>query len=55
VAVPSGASVPSGLMNDLARLLVTEGRWEVPVSTGPNPLPSASDMVAIREAWRVFA
>ena len=55
VAVPAGASVPSGLINDLERLLVTEGSWEDPASTEPNPLPSATDMLAIREAWKDFA
>ncbi len=54
VAVPAGASAPSGLIDDLQRLLVTEGSWDS-VSTQPNPLPSARDMLAIREAWEVFA
>ena len=54
VAVPAGASVPSGLIDDLQRLLVTEGNWDS-ASTEPNPLPSARDMLAIREAWKDFA
>ena len=38
VAVPAGASVPSGLMDDLERLLVTEGRWDSRVD-GTEPAP----------------
>jgi hypothetical protein len=53
VAVPDGVSVPTGLLDDLRRQLVTEGRWDPP-STDENPLPSARDMLAIREAWRGF-
>jgi hypothetical protein len=53
VAVPDGASVPTVLLDDLRRQLVTEGRWDPP-STDENPLPSARDMLAIREAWRGF-
>ena len=51
VAVPGDASMPSGLTDELTRLLVTEGRWDSP-STEPNPLPTAIELLAIREAWQ---
>ena len=54
VAVPENASAPSGIIDDLGRLLVTEGPWD-PASADPNPLPSAREMLAIREAWKDFS
>jgi hypothetical protein len=53
VAVPEGASLSNGLIDDLGRLLVTEGRWDPP-STDANPLPSAAEMLDIRATWKDF-
>jgi hypothetical protein len=53
VAVPDGASLPSGLAADLGRLLVTDGNWDPP-SAEPNPLPDARELLAIRSAWMAF-
>ena len=50
VSVPQGASAPDGLASGLMDLLVTEGNWD-PASTEPNPLPVATEMVAIRSVW----
>ncbi|HWM18992.1 MAG TPA: hypothetical protein VNO51_04850, partial [Ilumatobacteraceae bacterium] len=52
VVVPEGASTPSGLTDELAQFLEARG-WDSPV-TEPNPLPQASEMFAIREAWKGF-
>ncbi|HEX4982429.1 MAG TPA: hypothetical protein VFV63_12045 [Ilumatobacteraceae bacterium] len=54
VAVPIQTSLPSGLIEDLRRLLITEGKWDA-ASTDRNPLPSARDMLAIRSAWELFS
>jgi hypothetical protein len=53
VAVPEGTSLPSGLTDELVRILGAQG-WDA-ASVDPNPLPSAREMFAIREAWKVFS
>ena len=52
VAVPEGTSLPSGLTDELVRILGARG-WDA-ASIDANPLPSAREMFAIREAWKVF-
>jgi hypothetical protein len=52
VVVPEGASLPSGLADEIGQFLEANG-WDVP-STEPNPLPTAPEMFAIRDAWREF-
>lgn len=54
VSVPQGASAPDGLVGDLVEWLVTEGSWD-PESPEPNPLPVATEMLAIRSAWEQFS
>ena len=53
VAVPEGTSLPSGLSDELVQILGAQG-WDA-ASVDPNPLPSAREMFAIREAWKVFS
>jgi hypothetical protein len=52
VVVPEGVSPPNDLTNELAQYLMAQG-WEAP-SPETNPLPSAPQMYAIREAWKRF-
>jgi hypothetical protein len=52
VLVPEGVSAPQDLTAELAQYLMAQG-WEAP-SGEPNPLPTAPQMYAIREAWKGF-
>jgi hypothetical protein len=54
VAVPDGMTLPNGIVEELARLLVTEGRWDSP-SAGADPLPTALELLAIRGAWKALS
>jgi hypothetical protein len=52
IAVPEGTSPPSGLTDELTLTLAAQG-WDTPTND-PNPLPSARELVAIREVWKGF-